>query len=120
VRIVKKQFFGLMMGSIAATLIMQIFNNYWWALPIACAAYLIILFAVLCNTRIGFWNFLIFQWLFIRLCYFSDSWGNVVSRGFIFPICPLTGWTFIKWSIDFYPNKVWKVVLYATRGKITD
>lgn len=111
----KKILFGLIISSIAATLILQIFNNHWWALFITCIVYLIILFAVICNAKINFWNFLIFQWLFIRLCYFTDDWNNIITCGFIFPVYPLTGWTLLGRKIRFHPKNGWKIVLYKVK-----
>ena len=45
-------------------------------------------------------NFILFQWVFIRLCLFLDDGGVQTHWGFLFPVVPLTGW----WS-PYIPNK---------------
>ena len=49
-------------------------------------------------TWLKFFNMFLFQWLFIRLAFFSDDASN--GYAIMYPILPLTGWV-----SDYIPKK---------------
>lgn len=59
-------------------------------------------------------NFILVQWLFIRICRFIDGAGVQTHWGFLFPVIPLTGW----WS-SYIPDsrKSIKVCRFASANK---
>lgn len=64
------------------------------------------------KSKLFWWNFLLFQWFFIRRGKVVDKNGNVIRWVWLTGILPLTGWWsdyiyiyIIKLKIENYDNK---------------
>jgi hypothetical protein len=81
---------------------------------IAFIIYVAIVHSINSPSRLGWWNWVICQWFFFRICQFCDDFDNVSGYGILFPIIPLTGWD-SPISSDFYPKKFRRIRLWMEK-----
>lgn len=63
-------------------------------------------------SRLGFWNKVLVQWLFFRVCrIMDDACSKQVGWGIIVPVVPLTGW-----HSDYLPRCYTMIAIYRKRG----